>query len=764
MSFKSNSFKNNILKPDFNNKNNKNLLKGLLFISLAALMLEIALIRIISLTYNYSFSMLIISISLFGMSAGGSFLYIKNLKKPYYISCICFSLSALLGYYIFSQISFDPTKASYNYLYAYPLFFYYILFAIPFFFFGIILTHAFIKFKNESGKIYFSNLLGSAMGSALALLVVSFFGISSINVAAIFGLIASIFFSKNKFQKTIIFLLIVFVFSLNLPINISDSKEIVQALNIQGSEHIDSAWNSFSRVDIINSSFTRYAPGLSLNYNKSLPSQLGVLVDGGSMTAFSEKDNHDFTSYLPSYIGFELLENPKTLIINPQGGPDIIAAKKNNATTTIIENNPLVVSMIKKHYEFSGPIYEFSNVININPRKYLKNSNEYDLIIISLTGNVDGSGIQGINQNYDFTKEGLGQYYKKLSDNGYLIITRWLTYPPKESLRLFSLAKEITEEKNIAMFRSLSTVTLVIGKNLDTKKIIDFNNKNNFDIIFLEDDFTPNIYNKFNEPIFYNYINEFNQNKSFAENYIFDISPPTDDRPFYFNFFKIDKMSELHQIMGKNWQAFNDPGFILIFLFVQATILSLIFIIFPIFVKKKSPSKKNFFFICTGIAYMLILINLIQNSVKLFGNIAYASAFIIAIILTSSSIGSYLSKKIKLNIVFFILIPYLFLLFLYLNKIIYVLMNFNIFFGLTLYLILLIPLGFLMGIPFPKGLEVINKKDVPWAFALDGATSVLSSIAGLIIAIFFGFSVTLLISMFFYSFGFFIIKNKNLSH
>lgn len=91
-------------------------------------------------------------------------------------------------------------------------------------------------------------------------------------------------------------------------------------------------------------------------------------------------------------------------------------------------------------------------------------------------------------------------------------------------------------------------------------------------------------------------------------------------------------------------------------------------------------------------------------------------------------------------------------------------MNFNIFFGLTLYLILLIPLGFLMGIPFPKGLEVINKKDVPWAFALDGATSVLSSIAGLIIAIFFGFSVTLLISMFFYSFGFFIIKNKNLSH
>jgi hypothetical protein len=60
--------------------------------------------------------------------------------------------------------------------------------------------------------------------------------------------------------------------------------------------------------------------------------------------------------------------------------------------------------------------------------------------------------------------------------------------------------------------------------------------------------------------------------------------------------------------------------------------------------------------------------------------------------------------------------------------------------------LLLAPLGFLMGMPFPIGIRLADGTDtklVPWSWAVNGCLSVVSSVLSVIIALSFGFSVVL---------------------
>jgi hypothetical protein len=55
----------------------------------------------------------------------------------------------------------------------------------------------------------------------------------------------------------------------------------------------------------------------------------------------------------------------------------------------------------------------------------------------------------------------------------------------------------------------------------------------------------------------------------------------------------------------------------------------------------------------------------------------------------------------------------------------------------------LAPLGFLMGIPFPGGLAWLRVRApgaIPWAWAVNGCTSVLASVLAAMIALSAGFS------------------------
>ena len=719
-------------------------------------MLEISLIKLFSVTQSYHFAFLIVSIAMFGMAAAGTFFYIKRLKNPLFISSTLFSVSLIIGFLIFNKVSFDPVKASYNYYYALPLLLYYLLLGLPFFFFGIILIYVFTKYQKHAGKIYFYNLLGSALGSVLALPLIALLGEKIITAIAVFGILSSYFFSSKKHLFSLLLILLFLLIPIQL--NISEYKELKQALNYPNSQLLETKWNSFSRVDLVNSSFTRYAPGLSSEYRKKLPEQIGILIDGTDMNAMTNYIDVDFVNYLPTSIAYFILKNPNTLIINPKGGLDVISALENNATVTVVEPNALIIDLVNEYHSFSHDIYNNVKVVIDQGRSYLKKSEKYDIIILSLSGNVYGSGLYGLAQNYDLTKEALQEYYESLTDKGYLIITRYLSFPPRETLRLLSLALETTSEENIAMFRSWTTVTLVIGKNMEPEKILEFTTKNKFDILYLPTTFVPNKYAKFEEPIYYQSINQILNNKSFYDNYVFDVTVVTDDKPFYFNFFKLTKLNQLYDIIGKNWQPFNDPGFLLVFLLFQTITLSVIFILLPIKFIKTLPKLNLSFFFFIGLAYLFVEIVFIQKFILLLNNVTYSAAVVISSMLLFSSFGAFMSKKFNLDkvlkLIFVLIIIYYFTL----PSIINFVLTLNIFYRVTLTGLIIVPIAFFMGMPFPLAIKSIKKVNVPWAFAINGIASVLSTILAILIALFFGYSIVLIIASIFYLISSFVMK------
>lgn len=725
---------------------------GIFFISLATLMLEISLIRLFSVIQSYHFAFLIVSIAMFWMAAAATFFYVKKLRNPLYLSSVLFSLSLIIGFIILNKIAFDPVKASVNYWYASPLLLYYLILGLPFFFFGIIITYAFSKYQKYAGKIYFYNLLGSALGSILALPLIALLGEKIIAAISIIGLLSSsCFYPKAKYLHILFALLILFI---PFNLNISEYNELTQALNVPNSHLLKTEWNSFSRIDLVNSSFTRYAPGLSSEYRELLPEQIGILIDGSDMNAITHYENLDFINYLPSSVAYHLIENPKTLIVNSKGGLDVIVALQNNASITAVEPNPLIIDSVKEYGTFSGDIYNKVNIVISQGRSFLKKTGKYDIVILSLSGNVYGQ--HGLSQDYDLTKEAFKEYYDHLTNRGYLIVTRWLSFPPRESLRLFSLATETTSRKNMAMFRSWTTTTLIIGKNLDSERILEFTENNKFDIIYLPINFTPNKFAKFDEPIYYQAVNQILHNRTFYDNYIFDVTPVSDDKPFYFNYFKLTKLKQLHDIIGENWQPFNDPGFLLVFLFIQAFVLSLLFVLTPVTILRTLPSLKLLFFMFIGFAYLFVEIVFIQKFIFVLNNITYSAAIVILAMLLFSGIGALHSKKFKLDKVLLTIFVLILACSILLPIIINFIMIFNVFLKILFILIVIAPIAFFMGMPFPIAIKKIEKSNVPWALAINGAASVLSTILAIVIALFFGYSVVLLIAALLYLISLFV--------
>jgi len=761
---------------------NNNIYFGIFLISLAALALEISLIRFFSISQWYHFAFMVVSIALFGIAASGTFLTIKKFKNPLFLSSILFSVSVLIGFFITNNLIFDPFEGIINFKHIFVLLVYYIFLGLPFFFFGIIVAYSLSKFRNKAGKVYFYNMSGSALGTLASLFFISVFNIKTIFVVSLLGLLSSLFFIsttinkksikklKNIDNKKIVLVLIaanLLLFIVPIDLNISKYKELSQALNVPNSRLVDTKYNSFSRVDIVESSFARYAPGLSPAFRGNLPEQIGITVDAGSMNSITKYENLDFIDNLPSSIPYFLnnYKNKKVLIINSGAGLDALVALKNNAAVTALEANPIVIDLLKNNYaDYSGNIYNKANIVFGEGRSFISGKKEkYDLIILSLAGNVlsDSAGISGLSENYLLTKEAFEDYYNALSDEGFLVITRWLLFPPRESLRLFSLALEIDNgTKKIAMFRSWTTVTLVLSKeDLDSitiAKIKNFINKNKFDIIYLPSSFTPNVNLKFEEPYYYNAVQNLLQNKNdFYENYVFDVKAVTDDKPFYFNFFRISKINELQKLINQKWNPLFDSGFLIFIIFVQALILAFIFILLPIRffnrnkINRRISKKPLFYFFAIGLSYLFIEIVLIQKFVLFLGHIIFSSSATIFSMLLFSGLGSLYSQKSnirKLNkiifIIFILILIYLFVL----NFIINYFISLNLISKLILTIIIIAPLGFVMGFPFPLGVRAIRKELIPWAWGVNGSASVLSPILAILSALFIGYNFVLLLA------------------
>jgi hypothetical protein len=761
---------------------------------------------------------MVISIAMLGFGASGSFLMLvpsilkKEPSKVLTISSISFSISVFISYLIVNQIPFDPARVlwDYNQLFYIPV--YYFFLSIPFFFSGLTISTAISKLPDRISYLYFSDLIGAGLGCLLVMVVFSISGgIGGIIIPAIFGLFSALSFNFGRHRMinlfTIILLLLFTALLLSRPnfmeINISPFKGLSTALRYPGSRLLDTRWNSFSRIDIVDSPAVRFAPGLSMKYLEGLPFQLGITVDGDNLNAMTRyegvKDRIEFTAYLPSSAAFYLSRVKDVLILEPMGGLDILTALYHNAESICTQEvNPLISDLIKEEYrDFVGGIYQNEKVKSKTTmaRGYFYSTDKsFDLIQLPISNTLGASstGVYGLKEDYAFTEEAFIDYYNHLNENAFLSITRYLLPPPRTELRIVSTLLSSLErlgvnnpERHLAIFRSWGTITFLLKHNEITLKDIQnlkgFCKKRRFDLVYyfgikLEE---VNVFNRFKEPLYYNLIcrlTDKNKREELYRHYLFNIKPVTDNRPFFHHFFRWNKLKDIYLSMGGKWQPFVEGAYLIPVVFLQALLLSFIFIILPIFLKKGAKQKSTlqkeiwlflsyFFFI--GAGFMFIEISLIQKFILFLSHPSHAISIVLFAILISSGMGSYMSRwlikteRIRIDWVIWVLAGTVLFYSLILSHLYAPALGCNQIIRQFYTILILIPLGILMGMPFPLGIAILNQyssRIIPWAWCVNGCASVLSSVMAMIIALSWGFTGTLICAAGAYLMGLLCIK------
>jgi len=786
---------------------------GLIIISAASLCFQINLTRLYSVSHFYHFAFMIVSIAMLGFGASGTFLAVfrngddKPLGSRLVWMAIGTGVSMLGSYLLINLMPFDSFSMMVDRKQILILMLHYATLALPFFFSGMIVSLLLSRQTQAGGQVYALNLMGSALGCLAAVLVPNFLGgegtaaLCSVlaGLAALSFLLGSQSGPKRKIIQNVVGITAIFstlVFSMMdiglrigtsggleiMELNLSPYKGISYALQNPEAEIIYSRWNAISRVDVVDSPSLHSIPGLSYRYLEPLPPIEGLYVDGDNLSALMPAGSDiNFAGYLPAAIAFYLRPEARALILGSGGGMDVLSALALDASrVTVVEENTLLI-------EVAADIYNLPDVeLAISSgRSYLRSTkNRFDVIQLSLTNSYHpvNSGAYSLGEDYRYTLESFSDMLDCLEPNGLLVVTRWLQEQPSEWLRAFTMAVSTMEargenpQKQIVALRGYNTGTLLVKNGTFNSKelalIRTFLDEKAFDLVFAPDIQFEEI-NRSNilpEEVYYQTFSEVIENKQrdvFYEQYVYDVRPPVDDHPFFGHYFKWSQIGRIWRSLGTTWQPFGGAGFLVILaIFGLAVILAGVMIILPAIVKKgiKSlPIKGNIriliYFGMIGLAFLLVEMPMIQQFILYLDHPTYAMAVVLFSLLLFSGFGSRWGSKIlsisaALLILLVFLTGWLFLL----PALLHATLGLPLAARISISIISIAPIGFLMGIPFPAGLEWMreyipfDEKNhtegmVAWLWAVNGSTSVIASILSSLLSLSFGFNRTLIVGM-----------------
>ena len=687
--------------------------------------------------------------------------------------------------------------------------------------------HGALAVPIASHHAYAANLIGSGAGCWLALMGLAWFGgVGVILIAALIALLAALGFHLASDRKSIGFAAItlacfgVFAWWIIQPpawldLHLSPYKDLSAALRYPGAQIVSTRWNASSRVDHVQSAGIRSLPGLSFTFRGSPPPQDGLTFDSDDLSPVPLIDPQQaaFVPYLLTSLPFDLRPAGDVLILEPRGGLEVFAAVAQRARSiTAVEPNELAVAAAPQVYDDPR-----ARLILDEPRAFVERSaDQFDVIDLALAAPYRPvtSGAYSLAEDYRFTVEAFEQYLSRLKPDGILAVLRWLQTPPSEETRLIALAAEAVRgnggnpAQSIVALRGYSTVLVLIKRAAFTpgelQAIRSFAGSRRFDLMAAPD-LQPEESNRFNVLPDDEYARLARALLTTSDPvavdaaYPFDITPPTDDHPFFGHFFKWSQAPDVLATLGKTWQPFGGAGyFVLIVLLGLSVVAALVLIVAPLIVphspvmslrgailrgakrKRRIATKQSppptqeialqrpvreagarlattlamtcsrrwiiAYFGLLGIGFLFVEIPLIQYYILLVGRPTIAFAIVLFALLIASGLGSLASRRmswlagaIGLTIM---IAAYPTLIHALTQAILLAPIEVrSIAGGLAL-----LPLGFVMGTMFPKGIAYLEEGApdwIPWAWGINGATSVISAIASALLALTFGFSIVI---------------------
>ncbi|MEK6756047.1 MAG: hypothetical protein AABZ02_07840 [Bacteroidota bacterium] len=774
-------------------------------LSAALLGFQLSLMRILSYAQWYHFAYMIISVALLGFGVSGTLLYLfrssllrrANLAVGAATS-LC-SLSLVLSPLLVSQLSLDPFFMVWDPVRFWQLLLFYIVAFLPFFFGATVVGLSFVIHPDRVGRLYFSNLIGSAIGSLGAVLLMEWVYPHHLPYVMALVTVPAIVLAAYGLGRTRVLLIgmpvLVMAVFLIVPLprlERSQYKGLSKTLLLPDARIVHEKVSPLGVLEVVESSALRYAPGMSLSYQGAIPNQRGVFSDGewlGSILDVRDTSALSMLEHSIFSLPYRLRELPRALILGSGTGNDIHLALHNSAqSVTGVEMNGGLLDLLAEAYkDESADLVQDERVSLVvgEGRSFLARlTDPYDVIIVPvLDGFVaSAAGTHALFENYLFTVESFQTMIDRLTDNGVLVVHSWMTFPPRSPLKtigmMFEAMKSIgikNPEQHFAAIRSWNSFCAVTKKEPFTagelQSVRKFCDENAFDLVYLPG-IQPgevNRYHVLTPPYLYEatmaIIN--GQEREFADRYPFSIEPATDNQPYFSHFFEWKRLPDLMKAYGATQATFFELGYVLLLVtFVQLALLSFVFIILPLLVRRVQRPPRGtllqtiLYFGSIGFGYMFVEIVMIQKFVLFLGHPVYSVSVIIASMLVFSGVGSYVSERFaerssKMSRIAFIgIILLLSLHAVFLPPVLSALLPLSFGWRLILCALLLAPLAFLMGFPFPLGLKAISQQSsslVPYAWGVNGYCSVMSASMAVLLAIELGFVVLFILSILMYS-------------
>ena len=748
---------------------------GVALTTLATLMLELSLTRIFSVVFYYHFAFLAISIALFGLGAGGVFSYVVA-ARPGRMFAKLGLLSAVDGLVVVGSLLFILTRR--GEMDKLTLGAVYFAAALPFFLAGAVVSLAISETMQRVDRVYFFDLMGAAGGCLLLIPILNLVGGPNtvLCTGALYAAAGAIWFSlagaaRGRAGGVTLALLLMALVVFNAH---GDFIDVKYAKGQDLGKETFVQWNSFSRIGL--------AP------EKDGSGMMSIVIDADASTGIA---NFDFKNLSPDEYrslryqgpGFPYIVRPgaKALVIGPGGGWDVARALASGSRDiTGVEINGIIANTImrKRFPQMSQRLY-FRPEVRIvveDGRSFVRRSREkYQVLQMTLvdTWASTAAGAFALSENNLYTTDAFYDYFNHLTPDGLLAFTRWGFDPPRESLRLLSLAREaLTRLGRRELWRHVMVV-----REGGAKELAGWGARDT--VLVSREPFTAADMARARQGIvaghlwpiylpdenFHNHFTDYLRSpdpKKYERDYQFDIAPVSDNQPFFFYTVQTRDLWDYLANAQRNSADYKinlavPRLFNLLAVSLVATLV--ILALPPLVLGSRLPREKGVlkflpYFVSIGAGYILIQVALIQKFVLFLGHPTYALTVIIFSMLVSSGLGSYFSRRflegddkrlaIALAAIFVLVVA----LALSASPITTAGVGWPLPLKFLLTALLIFPPGFAMGMPFPTGLyrlEKWHKPSVRWAWSLNAASSVLGSAAAIFLAIYIGLQNTLLV-------------------
>jgi len=516
------------------------------------------------------------------------------------------------------------------------------------------------------------------------------------------------------------------------------------------------------------------APGLSLGSSASAPRQWQWFTDGDSPVPLllPPLPSPDFYHQVLGFAPYALLPVPQRVLILDIGAlwhAWIASAAGARVVAMTAEDRESIDLLNRLKTRQPAGIYpDGMALIRSSPRRYLAFAPCcYDIVM--LTVDSPEAGMAATQENYSLTRQGLEAAYQKLSAGGLLVIEVQLHSIPRETLKLVSMltdflnTRERPPPEHTAIVRDWRTAVIMVGASaLDSDasdRLRTWARQHQFDLVALSGlkSGEANRYHRLSQD-YHGPVSALLSGSADTGQYLFDLSTATDDRPFFFRFFRWQSLHRWLQATGPMWRQHLDWGYLLgLCTLLVGTLLATALLILPFrlaFRPHQHRRRAITYFLAIGFGFMFVEIGLLQKLSLLLDGAAVSMSAVLAAMLAGAGTGSLCQQHWQPGSrVMFRVLVVVALSAVIAPQILEMLFNLGAGWSLTLrlgHVLLLIflislPMGF--ALPHAIGrLQNASSATIAWLWALNGFASVLGTLGAGLIAVHAGLTAVMILA------------------